>query len=106
MKTITIPLELAEELLQEYKRACYCAEDRMIDDSFHALKSIIEAHKIQAYANKVIADNLIVPPINPKLVDVHPADVLMSTFAPNNLRYTHAFLDEYNKGIANGDDNA
>ena len=101
MKTITIPLELAESLLNTFHN------DNCWNEALHGqLESIIEAHKIQAYANKAIADNLIVPPISQKLVDANPADVLMATFAPNNLRYTHAFLDEYNKGIAKGDDNA
>ncbi len=102
MKTITIPLELAEEILSFLSEADYNG----MNVPHKPLKDIIEAYKIQTYANRVIADNLIVPPISQKLVDVNPADVLMATFAPNNLRYTHAFLDEYNKGITNGDDNA
>lgn len=64
-KTITIPLELAEHIVH-----CIEWSDVISDETYEELKERIEACKVSLYANKPIADNLIVPPISPILIPV------------------------------------
>jgi hypothetical protein len=98
-KTITIPLELADMIVEGLDLAI---GEGFPTNALRELESCIEAGKIQLYANRPIPDSLIVPPVTdktPDLRDIDPRDIAVGLF---DHEYEGKYLSNENKGDNHG----